>query len=835
MLLHPNTPARLCALVSLLLLPALTQAQADRTLAPVEVISSTPLPGIGQPLQEIAAPVQSVSRRAIEQSGALNLGDFVNGALGSVHVNDMQGNPYQLDVNYRGYTASPLLGTPQGLSVYMDGVRMNQPFGDVVSWDLIPKGAIANLTLMPGSNPLFGLNTLGGALSVQTKDGRRHPGTSLELGLGGHQRRWLEFEHGGFNDNNGLNWYLNANLFAERGWRTDSPSNVRQLFGKLGWRGGDTEVKLTLAHADNQLTGNGLQEQSMLARDSASVYTKPDETNTTSSLLNLAASQAFGDNVLLSGNLYYRHLKTSTLNGDINEYAFESAIYQPSAGDQAALAAAGFTGFPVAGADVNNTPFPFWNCIAQVLQNDEPAEACSGLNNRTRATQHNYGLSGQLTWLGELAGRRNQFVVGAGYDASRVAFEQTAELGYLNADRSVTGTGAFADGVTGGNLNGAPYDTRVNLAAATRTWSLFASNTLSLTNSLHLNLAGRYNRTHVDNFDHLRAANDPATLTAQHQFDRFNPAIGVTFSPSKTLNAYLGYSESSRAPTAIELGCANPLQPCRLPNAMAGDPPLNQVVTRTVEAGVRGSLPGFSADNPWQWNAGVFRAENTDDILFVAANAGGFGYFKNFGQTRRQGVELGASGKVGAFTLGAHYTWLDATYQSAETVNGTGNSSNDQALAGNPGVDGSISIRPGDRIPLIPQHMFKMSARYAAASSWGLSASMVAVSGALARGNENAQHAPDGNVYQGPGSSAAYAVFNLGADWRPKPKLQLGAQINNLFDLRYNTAAQLGANGFNAAGAVNADPFGNGSLPQSTFFAPGAPRSLSVSLKYVFN
>ena len=85
----------------------------------------------------------------------------------------MQGNPFQPDVNYRGYTASPLLGTPQGLSVYMDGVRLNQPFGDVVSWDLIPRLAICHRSpLMPGSNPLFGLNTLGGALAMQTKDGR---------------------------------------------------------------------------------------------------------------------------------------------------------------------------------------------------------------------------------------------------------------------------------------------------------------------------------------------------------------------------------------------------------------------------------------------------------------------------------------------------------------------------------------------------------------------------------------------------------------------------------------------------------------------------------------
>jgi len=223
-------------------------AQQETILPAVEVIANTPLPGIGQPRSEIAAPVQSARSRDIARSGALELGDFMNRTLGSVHVNEMQGNPFQMDVNYRGYTASPLLGTPQGLSVYMDGVRMNQPFGDVVSWDLIPRSAISSMSLMPGSNPLFGLNTLGGALSVQTKDGKSDPGTSLQVTAGSNARRAVEFEHGGFNDK-GLNWYVNGNLFKERGWRDDSPTDVRQLFSKLGWRSGATDLKLTLAHA----------------------------------------------------------------------------------------------------------------------------------------------------------------------------------------------------------------------------------------------------------------------------------------------------------------------------------------------------------------------------------------------------------------------------------------------------------------------------------------------------------------------------------------------------------------------------------------------------------
>ena len=152
-------------------------------------------------LDEIPAPVQAATERDIEQSGALDLSDFLNRRLNGVYLNEVQGNPIQPDLNYRGYTASPLLGTPQGISVYMDGVRLNQPFGDVVSWDLIPRIAISETTLIPGSNPLFGLNTLGGAISIQTKDGRSNPGTSLALSggsfgrvNGGLRARRLELE-----------------------------------------------------------------------------------------------------------------------------------------------------------------------------------------------------------------------------------------------------------------------------------------------------------------------------------------------------------------------------------------------------------------------------------------------------------------------------------------------------------------------------------------------------------------------------------------------------------------------------------------------------------------
>jgi len=817
--------------LALALVPVLASlgamARANDVIPQVIIVGTTPLPGIGQASDEVAAPVQGARSGDIARSGALELGDFLNRRLGSVHVNEVQGNPFQMDVSYRGYTASPLLGNAQGLSVYVDGVRINQPFGDVVSWDLIPRAAIASIDLMPGSNPLFGLNTLGGALSVRTKDGRHEPGTMLDATAGSNRRRAVEFEHGGFNET-GWDWYVTGNRFQDDGWRDDSPSDVRQLFGKLGWQDRDTTVALSLAHADNTLSGNGLQEAGLLARDRASVYTKPDITANRATMLNLAASHRLGDTLQWSGNLYARRIRATTFNGDLNDDALDQSVYQPSAAERAALAAAGYSGFPASGANAANTPFPRWRCIGQVLLGDEPAEKCNGVINQTHSDQKNAGLGTQLSWATEGAQHRNVLVAGAALDASRTRFGQSSQLGYLNPDRSITGVAAFGDGVSGGDIDGEPYDTRVDLDGRIRTWSVFASDTLSLQKKLHLTLSARYNNTSVKNRDQIHADDDPASLSGEHRFARLNPAIGLSYSPSATFNTYAGYSESSRAPTAIELGCANPEQPCKLPNAMAGDPPLDQVVTRTVELGVRGGTARL------QWNAGLFNAVNRDDILFVADNQAGFGYFKNFGKTRRRGLELGMAANLGKLTVGVHYTWLDATYQSRETVDGSSNSSNDSALAGVPGVDGTIAINQGDRIPLIPRQLFKLSLDYAATPGLTLTGGVIATSSALARGNENSGHLADGVFYTGQGESAGYVIANLGATLQLTPRWQLAANVSNLFDTRYNTAAQLGAAGFDSNGNFVARPFAgnNDALRHSTFYAPGAPRLFTLSLRY---
>lgn len=798
-------------------------AQQTVTTPTIEVIGTTPLPGIGVARDLLPSNVQSQDSAQLADPRAANLPDLLNRQMGSVFINEVQGNPLQPDVNFRGFTASPLLGTPQGMSVYLDGVRLNQPFGDVVSWDLIPRSALASMNLMPGSNPLFGLNTLGGAIVLQTKDGASHPGAAVQGLIGTYGRKELEFEHGGKNDK-GLHWYMTGHGFKEDGWRDDSPSDLGQFFGKLGWSGGTTDISLSGAVARSKLTGNGMQDQRFWEQDRSSVYTKPDETRNRSTFFNLVAKHGINDDLLVSGNAYYRKIRTSTFNADVNEDSLDQSVYQPNAAERAALKAAGYSGYPTSGANASNTPFPYWRCIANVLRNDEPAEKCNGLINRTETTQENYGLAGQLTYFGKLGGMNNQLVGGAAYDTSRMRFRQSAQFGYLNSDHSVTPVDFYADGTEIGD-DGNPVDARVDLKGRSETWSVFASDTLSLTERLHLNLAGRYNTTSVRNRDQLNPGGGSGSLDGDHRFSRFNPAVGVVYQALPALSVYGGYNEGSRTPTAIELGCADPANPCKLPNAMAGDPPLRQVVTHTWEAGLRGALGAKGS-----WRAGLFRAENDDDILFVANSAAGYGYFRNFGKTRRQGVELGANGELGLLRWSADYTYLDATFQSSETLNGAANSAQDSS--------GNIVIKPGDRLPMTPNHLLKLRTEWQVTGAASVSFGMLAVSGSKARGNENGQHETDGVYYLGSGKASGYAIFDLGGRYKATSQLSFFTQVNNLFDRKYVTAAQLGATAFTANGSYVARPFSsagdNSTVLNSTFVAPGAPRTAWVGFRYEF-
>ncbi|MEO7051275.1 MAG: TonB-dependent receptor [Rhodanobacter sp.] len=742
-------------------------ASTVRELPLVEVIGVTPLPELGLPLNQVPTAVQQATDKQLRQQHALNLGEFLNNNFNGVNINETQDNPFQMDVNYHGFKASPLLGAPEGLSVYQDGVRVNEAFGGTVNWDLIPDSSISRIALISGAtSPVFGLNTLGGALSVQTKDGRSNPGTEAQVYGGSFGRTGGEFETGGTQGN--FDYFLTANYFREDGWRDLSPSLVRQAFGKVGWQDDDTSVHLSYNWANNNMIGNGVTPRSMLAVRPQAILTAPDQTANKLDFANLSGSHSFNEHLLLSGNVYIRRLVTDSLNGDAND------DYAGPSRDCAALAMAD-----------------------PEFDHDDLEDCATGINHRAREVQRTLGGGLQLSDADDLFGKQNRAVVGISFSRARNAFGQSQQLADLGPDRSTT-----IDAFPFNDPDVNPLQVVNDLSGHSTLYGMYVTDTFSPNELLHLTASARYDHDQeILNGASTDDDGDVHILAIDQSFHRLNPAFGLTLTPSQTLTFYASYNEGSRAPTVIELGCADPDIPCGLPNDFAADPPLEQVVARTFQAGARGSINGQRL----MWNADLFRTRSSNDIQLIATSTSE-GFFDNVGDTRRQGIDLGLSGDIGRLDWRLAYSYLDATYQSAfELVSGSNSS-----CVGDDDDDCLISIRPGDRLPLIQRHTVRLGLSYAATSRWNINGNVVVSSGQYLLGNENNANQAGGttgagDLVLGTGRIGGYAVVNVNTEYQVTPNVHLFLHVVNLFDRRYATSGFLTGNPFNPDGSFRED------------------------------
>ena len=297
--------------------PVLAQSSPPVALPDIEVRGTTPLMSSPVAREHVPANVQTLTSEQITRRGALNLTDTLSRSLGGVNLNHVQNNPFQPDVSYRGFTSSFLIGTPPGLSVFVDGVRINEPLADQVNWDLIPTDAIDRLELIPGSNPVYGRNTLGGTIVMQTKRGFTHPGTTVEVWGGSFARYRTLLQHGGSRGK--FDYFVSGNLFLEDGFRDFSKSHVGHLFGKVGYRGTRDDFSLSLTHVNNKLTGNGPLPESRLKRDRSAVFTHPDIFKPDLWFLNSQYQRDLGHGFSLSANLHGRLLDVDQFNVDVEE------------------------------------------------------------------------------------------------------------------------------------------------------------------------------------------------------------------------------------------------------------------------------------------------------------------------------------------------------------------------------------------------------------------------------------------------------------------------------------------------------------------------------------
>jgi len=721
----------------------------------IEVIGITPAHGTGLPIDMIPFAIQSATAEDIERSRSLDLSQFLNRNFGSVTINEAQNNPLQPDIQYRGFTSSPLLGLPQGLAVYQNGVRVNEAFGDTVNWDLIPLSSIASINLIGGANPVFGLNTLGGAISITTKNGFTHEGHSLEVYGGSYERVVTTFESGG---NDGTwGYFITGSYFDEVGWRDASESDALNLFGTVSWRGSDSTLDLSFNHGDTELVGNGPIPVELEAIDRSTIFTSPDITENNLFFVDLEGTHWLNDETQLAGNIFYRSNDADSFNGDGTEFeqCNDGFLHEWDEDDDDTNG----NGVCDAGEgevviDQNGNPIP--NTVA--------GADLDAINNISNRDQESFGGNMQTSFLNDLFNHKNSLIVGVSYIQALTDFGAVVETASLNTDRSTAGTGLFA------------VEDGTQIKTHTRTWSIFLTDTFSITDDLTLTLSGRYNNTSVKIGDRsssnpLVDPDDPGALNGEHDYGRFNPAVGLNWSFHPNIVAYGSYSESARAPTPVELSCADPDAPCNLPNAFLADPPLDQVVTKSFEGGFRGTL-----NTGIKWNVGAFHSINNDDIIFISTGgiSSNEGFFDNIGNTKRAGVELGLSGSWNKLDWFTNYNYLEATFDDSFTASSPNNPLAD--------ANGDIAVEAGDRIPGLPEHNLKIGADYHVTAKFTIGTDMIYNSDQYFRGDEaNLLDTIDG-----------YVVVNARASYQFNKNISVFGNVNNLFDTDYETFGLLG-------------------------------------------
>ncbi|MDH4460823.1 MAG: TonB-dependent receptor [Flectobacillus sp.] len=738
----------------------------------VQVIGVTPLQGWGINRRKVPSTIQVFSAKQLANSNSIDVTDFFNRNVGSLHINETTGNPLQPDVGFRGFKASPLLGTPQGIAVYQDGVRLNETFGDVVHWDLIPKLAMRSIEIVPGSNPLFGLNALGGAISLQTKSGFSNatPIVSLsggsfgrfigEISIGNHQKNWAYFVAGSH--------------FRERGWRDFSNSEASQLFGKVSYQTTHTSFDLSVSAGHSNLLGNGPLPAELLAENRTAVYTHPDMTKNSLAIFTLSGTHELKKGIKLNGNIYSRTKESYTFNGDASNYqkGKDGYLYHEEEESEE--------------DDDDDDDDDDEPVIDQFGNKIIATEAVlSATNNITNSTQHNAGGVMQAVFESEFLGGKNLATVGVSADMGNVNFTSETELAQLTEDRSTIGSGLY------------DQEANVGVKVKNNTMSVYFLEHFSPIEALSIALAGRFNYTHTVLEDQIGVA-----LNGDHTFTHFNPSLGITWRMSKNADMYMNYNLATRTPTPVELTCADPLDPCRLPNSFLSDPPLKQVVASTFEIGWRGKIKAL-----FNWNASLFSTVLSDDIYFISAGAyRNAGYFTNIGTNLHKGLELGLNKSLGKWTGFVNYTYLNAVFGQDFIVNSPHHPE---------AVNGEISVKEGSRIPLIPQHIFKTSIEYQANAVFSLATDVLYNGSQYMRGDE-------ANLLE---PLKAYWLIGLRTNAQLSTHLNAFVRVNNVLNAEYTS--------FGMLGDPNQLPMFS-SLQDKRFLTAGTPLSVQLGATWQF-
>ncbi len=698
----------------------------------ITVIGSSPLLGSGVDRSSIPVSTQVLDSASLTREGAPDVLQALNTQVAGISLDSASGNSYQPSLFYNGFEVSPLQGTSQGIAVYVNGIRFNQPFGDTVNWDLIPDIAIAKVNI-EGSNPLFGLNALGGSFNIALKDGFTYAGGQADISGGSFSTVQGDIQYGIQRGNQAL--YVAGSVIHQDGWRDLQSTDIQNFFGDWGIRHAGVEIHLNLTAANSVINGPGTAPVELLAVDSAAQFTAPNAIDNRYVQGGFRSNIDVGENLSVQAQAYYDYFQQRVVNGNSpNDTPCDD-------GSNLLCQGPGVPSTTRGGAT-----------IPAFLGNDASYNELDTNTTNTNA----YGAAAQVTDTGEVFGLKNHLVGGVSFDGARTEFSATSFTGGVTpVTRVYVGPGVVLD-EPGSNV---PVRTAISDAYA----GGFASDTLNLTDALAATVSGRFNFAEINLHDQ-----GGGELTGNHAYARFNPAAGATYAAAPWLTVYAGYAEANRAPTPAELSCAGPENSCSLANFFVGDPDLKQVVAHTVEAGLRGRFDVLGRAR-LSYDISLFRTDSDDDIIFVNSVTLNRAFFANVGQTRRQGGSGRLDLKFDRVSAYAAYTYTDATFQTGYVESGGSNPEADQ--------NGNITVRPGDTLPGVPRSVIKFGLDGVITQAWHAGIDGQYQSGQYLFGDE-ANLTP---------RLPEYLTMNVHSTYDVTPRFQVFANAQNVLDRRYYT------------------------------------------------
>ena len=702
--------------------------------------NDTPAPYVS-PLvtYQVPAAVHVVEGSEIANVRKFNVGEALQRAAPGVLINDVGGNPFLPELNYRGFNASPYSGTPQGLAVFQNGIRINEMWGDTVNWDLIPSIAIDRVAIETG-NPLYGLNAIGGAVVLDMKNGFTWKGLEVDARGGSFNRRLGTVQYGKQVGDFAI--YGAGEAAGDSGYRYFSGSQVKRFYGDVGYKAEQGEAHANVTLGGNYFGATGPAPMEMAAANKSSVYTTPQNYKNQLAMFDLNGQVQVNPTTKLLADVHYRGFNQARTDGNTTEFQCDPNAEFCSTQD---------------GATTN---------IPNLFQNASPyaTSPAYGVIDRTWTKTNTIGFTTQINNTDRILGFQNKFTGGLNLEHGFTGFQASEQWGLINRDFTVTGLNYYtnepANGVAPVSLNVANY----YLGA-------YALDTLELTDKLSINGGLRFNQAQINMFD-----NRATRLNGAATFNHVNPMGGVTYKLTPEIASYASYSEANRTPTPLEFGCADPNNPCLIDSFLVSDPPLKQVTSNTIDTGIRGGfkpaekLPVLLAALPGavQWTAGLFRTNVFNDILNIPSQFQGRGYFTNAGNTVRQGVELSMRYNDDRTAAYMNYTLTDAYFNS---YNFLGSPNNPVAQA--TGIS-AILVTPGATLPSNAKHRFKTGIDYSVTKKWKIGGDFVFATGPYLQGDWANQF----------GQLSSYGVLNLRTSYNFLPNVQAYALIENVTNTR---------------------------------------------------